>query len=84
MNSKHKSQENKYYTDHLSLLKPMSLESYLKAPGSKIKDIPSCREYKTNYNITLKNPYAFIVLHLKKPTKSKNKLYINIPELCIF
>lgn len=40
--------------------------------------------FPTNFSITLKNAYSFILLHLVRSPSSKNKLGINIPEVCIF
>ena len=40
--------------------------------------------FQTNFAITLKNQYAFILLHLKKTLLTRNTLSIVIPEVCIF
>ena len=38
----------------------------------------------SNFDIILKCPYIFVLLHLKSNTNTKNKLNINIPEIAIF
>lgn len=41
-------------------------------------------EFPTNYSIHFKNAYLFVLIHLKKALSSKNKLAINIPDICVF
>jgi ABC-type transporter MlaC component len=53
------------------------------------KELPSLTNtqhqgFQTNFSITLKNQYAFILLHLKKTAQTKNTLKLAIPEVSIF
>lgn len=40
--------------------------------------------FPTNFSLVVHSPYLFVVVHLKKTLFCKNRLGINIPDLCIF
>jgi hypothetical protein len=42
------------------------------------------RPLPTNFRITLGNPYAFLLLHLRASPHCRNSLGVSIPDVCLF
>lgn len=71
------------YGEHLEQEKKYPFYFSERKEVQEVKE-PAPESWQTNFAITLSNPYAFVLLHLRKTIKTKNHLGINIPEICIF
>lgn len=83
MKVRHLKTENNIYHDHLTSERPSTFDRFFFNKSDKTKP-SSIKIFPTNYSLLLKSPYLFVLIHLKKSKDSKNKLGINIPEICIF
>lgn len=78
MKVRHLKTENNIYHDHLTSEQPSSFDRFIFNKSERAKP-SSIKLFPTNYSLLLKNPYLFVLIHLKKSKDSKNKLGIIIP-----
>jgi hypothetical protein len=78
MRVKYLKTESRLYTEHLEIKRESPLTFSVPKDLPLLKTTP-IQSLQTNFSISLKNQYAFILLHLKKLPQTKNVLTINIP-----
>jgi hypothetical protein len=85
MKIRHLKTENSIYSDHLTSERPSLFDRVRQSISNRSDLFGSSQTYfPTNFSLVVKNPYLFVLIHLKKSLNSKNKLGINIPDICIF
>lgn len=78
MKVRHLKTENNIYHDHLTSERRSFFDRFHFNKSEKAKP-SSIKIFPTNYSLLVKNPYLFVLIHLKRTKDSKNKLGINIP-----
>lgn len=84
MKIRHLKTQKNLYIDHLTSERLSTFDNFKQSSRHRSSAPIVCYNYPTNFSLTLKNPYLFVLLHLLKDPSSKNKLGINIPDICIF